>query len=81
MQRHKLTISYRTKDPKLLDFLKTVRTLQPQRTMIQDFFQGRRLGSDLNQAVRKTLAIQNETGKLFTWLTVSEWLTRLADEN
>ena len=81
MQRHKLTISYRTKDPKLLDFLKTVRTLQPTRTMIQDFFQSRRLGNDLQQAVRKTLAIQNDTGKLFTWLTVREWLTRLADEN
>ena len=81
MQRHKLTISYRTKDPKLLDFLKTVRTKQPQRTIIQDFFADRRLGNNLQEAVRRTLAIQNETGKLFTWLTVYEWITRIADEN
>ena len=76
MQRHMLTTSYRTKDPKLLDFLKTVRTQQPQRTIIAEFFRNRRLGNDLQTAVKRTLDIQKETKKLFTWLTVSEWITQ-----
>ena len=47
MAKHKLTESYRTNDSTLLTFLKTIRTSQPSRTVIQEFFNGRRLGRDL----------------------------------
>ena len=72
MQRHMLKTSYRTKDSKLLTFLKAIRTMQPDRSIVTEFFTGRRLGNDLISAVKKTLAIQSTTKQLFTWLTVSE---------
>ena len=69
----------RSNDPTLLKFLGIIREKQPDKTMVRDFFGTRRLAKDCNcrkskhiaQAVRKSKDIEQQTGKPFTFLTVT----------
>ena len=66
-----MTVVHRTDDPKLLEFLKLIRTKQPTRREIREFFGERLLQCDLKDAVKYGLAINAHSGKLFVWLCVT----------
>lgn len=61
----------RCSDPIMLEFLTHVRIHQPTRQMLDDVFASNRLESDLDVAVRQARAIKEDTGKNFTFLTVT----------
>ena len=63
--------SARTVDPTMLAFLNHVRTAQPARATLEDFFRGRMLSSDPLTAATQAKLIEDETGKAFTFLTVT----------
>ena len=66
-----LTGCFRTSDPTLRDFLKAIRSEQPSRECLEDFFAGRRLSLDLEVAVEQSMNIAADRGKHFVWLTVT----------
>ena len=66
-----LTECHRTTDPQLLDFLAIIRSSQPSRQQLHDFFDSRRLSDDLDTAVRQGMAIAADQGRHFIWLTVT----------
>ena len=66
-----LTEGFRSRDPILREFLATLRNQQPTRLALEDFFASRRLSSDLDEAVRQSMAIAIQQSKHFVWLTVT----------
>ena len=76
LQQHPLA---RSNDPTLLDFLATIREEQPSKNQIQAFFGNRRFAAGKNcrkdshiaSAVAESMRIEQETGKPFTFLTVT----------
>jgi len=66
-----LTTIFRTKDPILLQFLKMIRTTQPPKSELSDFFKDRMLMSNLSEAVAFGLRLAERTGKVFFWLCVT----------
>ena len=61
----------RSTDPGMLAFLTHARVHQPSRPTLENFFAGRRLSRDLQAAVAKARSIEAETGRQFTFLTVT----------
>ena len=61
----------RSTDPYMLNFLVHARVHQPSRRCLEEFFAGRRLPRDLDMAVQKALRLERETGRDFTFLTVT----------
>ena len=59
----------RSQDPVLLDFLHHVRSSQPTKQTIRQFFGDRYLGFNLANAVRRCLAIRDPRETPVTWLT------------
>lgn len=55
----------------MLNFLAHARVHQPSRRCLEEFFAGRRLPRDLDMAVQKALRLERETGRGFTFLTVT----------
>ena len=66
-----LTVVHRTDDPQLLSFLKLSRVKQPKKAIIREFFKDRLLQESLKAAFKFGLSIQQQTGKLFVWLCVT----------
>ena len=62
---------YRTKDPELLQFLTTVRTQQPNKSYLREFFGERLLNLTLQQAVSFGLTYARQREVLFSWLCVT----------
>ena len=72
MQSVELTTVYRTRDPEHLLFLNRIRTEQPHRHTLTEYFAERHWqGMDLCVYVAKGLAMAAESGQVFTWLTVT----------
>ena len=61
----------RSTDPDMLNFLVHARVHQPSLRCLKDFFEGRRLNRDLDTAVQKARRLEQETGRQFTFLTVT----------
>ena len=61
----------RSTDPDMLSFLAHARVHQPSRRTLEDFFAGRKLSRNLNRAAAEALRIERETGKSFTFLSVT----------
>ena len=61
----------RSTDPYMLNFLAHARVHQPSRRCLEEFFAGRRLPRDLDMAVQRALRLERETGRDFTFLTVT----------
>ncbi len=59
----------RTQDPILLDFLHDIRTAQPTKKAIREFFGDRYLGFNLATAVARCLTIRGRDETPVTWLT------------
>ncbi len=66
-----LTTNYRTEDEDLKSFLQTIRTRQPARSYLRDFFGERHLSGVLRRAVWWTLSEEKRRGTRFTWLCVT----------
>ena len=62
---------YRTKDPAMLRFLSHVRLEQPERAMLESFWQGRVLDGTLREAVAFGVRVGQHLDKSFTWLCVT----------
>lgn len=65
MEQHEFA---RSKDPVLLQFLRTVRSAQPSREQLRDFFGARYLGVNMRAAVQHCIRISGD-GPPMTWLT------------
>ena len=61
----------RSTDPAMLEFLAHARVHQPSRRTLENFFRGRRLPQDAQQAVQRAWEIEQRTGRQFTFLTVT----------
>ena len=61
----------RSTDPAMLAFLAHARVHQPARATLEAFFRGRHLSRDLSVAVQTAMRIERETGRKFTFLTVT----------
>ena len=61
----------RSTDPEMLAFLEKIRVKQPSREELQDFFRDRMWSSDPEAAVRTARRLEQEKGKPFTFLTVT----------
>jgi hypothetical protein len=76
LQQHELA---RSNDPNLLDFLSEIRERQPSKDCLGDFFGSRRFAPDKNckkdpdvlEAVLASKAVEANSGKAFTFLTVT----------
>eukprot|EP00973_Karenia_brevis_P012164 1650592-Karenia_brevis.AAC.1 len=76
LQQHEYA---RSNDAVLLDFLSKIRDTQPSKDEIAEFFGNRRLAEDLScrvgehivDAVGQAIRIEAATGKMFTFLTVT----------
>ena len=66
MEQHKFA---RTQDSSLLEFLHTIRTSQPTRSYVRNFFGDHYLGLNLAMAVRKCLSLRTREQTPVTWLT------------
>ena len=55
----------------LREFLTSIRTAQPTRSQLIEFFGDRRLSDDLPSAVAESMEIARQRGKPFLWLTVT----------
>jgi hypothetical protein len=71
MREFHLEVVHRTRDPKLLEFLTTIRKEQPSREQVQDFFESRHLNKGLELAVATGLELQRRRGHHFMWLCVT----------
>ena len=58
-------------DPKLRNFLTAIRSEQPSRDCLEEFFRGRRLPRDLHDAVLESMNIARQRDQHFVWLTVT----------
>ena len=61
----------RSNDESLLSFLSHVRSHQPTRSQLTEFFGPRRIPSDPDVATAAALRLEAQTGKRFTFLTVT----------
>ena len=61
----------RSADPDMLAFLQHCRTRQPSRNTLTNFFDNRIWSKDVERAVQKARALESSTGKIFTFLTVT----------
>ena len=61
----------RSTDPVMLDFLEAARTRQPTKAELSAFFRGRVWSKDTRQAARQAMHLEQERGKDFTFLTVT----------
>ena len=61
----------RSNDPEMLAFLAWARVHQPSRNCLENFFHGRRLSRDKDEAVQQAMRIERSSGKQFTFLTVT----------
>lgn len=61
----------RSKDPLLMDFLSSIRTTQPTREALRKFFDGKHLKQDLDNAIGKSINLEDTNQKPVTWLTVT----------
>ena len=66
-----LTECFRTNDPTLRNFLTAIRSEQPSRDCLEEFFRGRRLPRDLHDAVLESMNIARQRDQHFVWLTVT----------
>ena len=66
-----LLANYRTNDESLTAFLSTIRTTQPDKTYVQDFFHNRILMRSVREAVLWSLQEGVRRGVRFTWLCVT----------
>ena len=72
MEQFFLKEVHRTKDPELLSFLHTIRTEQPSRQRLREFWNaGRHLPGDLYLAVKVSLELQRIRDQHFMWLCVT----------
>ena len=71
MKYYYLTQVHRTNDPALKEFLKTVRTQQPSRDYLLDFWRPRTMSRNLQVAVWESGLLQKRRGKHFMWLCVT----------
>ena len=72
MEQFFLKEVHRTKDPELLSFLHTIRTEQPSRQCLREFWNAsRHLPADLLLAVKVSLELQRIRGQHFMWLCVT----------
>ena len=71
VETFELTVVHRTTDTTLLDLLSIVRCGQPSKQVLRDFFGARLLRQSMTEAVAFGLKIQQQTGKLFVWLCVT----------
>ena len=75
-----LLSNYRTLDEDLKAFLKWLRTTQPDKDSIRQFFQDRLLEGDLGRAVLWALREGERRGYRFTWLCVTHKGVRRVNE-
>ena len=68
LQQHEAA---RSTDPAMLAFLAHARVHQPSRATLEAFFRGRHLSRNLSMAVQTARRIEAETGREFTFLTVT----------
>ena len=61
----------RSTDPEMLEFLAHARVHQPSRRCLEWFFHGRCFSKDLDRAVQQARRLEQETGRTFTFLTVT----------
>ena len=61
----------RSTDPNMLAFLAHARVHQPSRNCLETFFAGRCFSRDLDTAVQQALRLERQTGRAFTFLTVT----------
>ena len=61
----------RCTDGKMLDFLNWIRTHQPSRALLVNFFNGRKLSRSLERAVSQSMALERSEKRKFTFLTVT----------
>ena len=73
LQQHEFA---RCNDCVMLDFLTKARTYQPLKRDIEDFFRGRIWKKDLRIATAKSIILESESSKLFTFLTVTNKAAR-----
>ena len=66
MEQHEFA---RTQDPRLLEFLHTIRTTQPKIPYIKNFFGNHYLGTHLAKAVHACLSLRTRDETPVTWLT------------
>ena len=71
MNSVELKTIFRTSDPALLDFLTTIRTTQPDKRTVAEFFHGRHLTCSLEEAVGYGLHLGDTHKQLFSWLCVT----------
>ena len=71
VETFELTVVHRTTDTTLLDLLSIVRCGQPSKQVLRDFVGARLLRQSMTEAVAFGLKIQQQTGKLFVWLCVT----------
>ena len=63
---------HRTNDDRLLSFLRQVRVKQPSKSVVREFFYGRTWDAiSLETAVARSMAISEQKGLCFHWLTVT----------
>jgi len=67
----KLDAVYRSSDPDHLTFLNRIRSTQPDRQTLKEYFSGRHWDQreELDVAVARGMRISDESGKPFSWLT------------
>ena len=75
-----LLCNYRTQDEDLKAFLKWIRTNQPDKDAVREFFQDRLLDGDLGRAVLWALQEGLRRGYRFTWLCVTHKGVRRVNE-
>ena len=66
-----LLANYRTSDDSLKDFLGTIRTTQPEKAYLKDFFAGRLLCRSVREAVQWSWHEGLRVGVRYTWLYVT----------
>ena len=71
VETFELTVVHRTTDTTLLELLSIVRCGQPSKNVLRKFVGARLLRQSITEAVAFGLKIQQQTGKLFVWLCVT----------
>ena len=67
-------------DERMPDFLNWIRTHQPSRALLLNFFDGRKLSRTLDGAVAEALQLERTEGRKFTFLTVTNRGASALDE-